>query len=292
MAPPLVVAGVGFVVGKFASDVISSEDDYQIGTKGTGKQWFPKETAFGDATGRGMGIPVAINFKADMYENKQQYREDVIAGELTDITLPLPVQLSDDTSINYTRGQSETTGGIWDMTSGGWRESWRTWFGISTWFSDVLGFSSLSGQRPMDESDNIFKSAEMRKHSYSWILIPKNGDEGKRVDEIVKTFQRMAYPMASGDEIYSRVIHPPIWQISTMDMVDGLDTTWVIDPLPSVLTTVKIKTADGALHQTQGGYPAATALTIEFAELEPAINTGSFLQSRSQLRGGAARGGD
>ena len=288
VAPLLVMAG-GALAAKFASDVLTPDSDRS--DFAAAAQKFPPN-GYGGVTSRGMQIPVSINFCADVYENKQMFRENAIKGNLADITLPLPNNLTDDTQINYARGQAETTGGIWDMTPGGWRETWRSWFGLKTLASDFLGTSSLYAQRPMDESDNIYKGAELRKHSYAWILIPKNETEGAIVDSIVKTFQRMAYPMASNDEIYSRVIHPPIWQIRTFDYINKNNNTWVIDPLPSSLTSVSIQTADGSLHQTQGGYPAATALKVNFAELEPAINTGEFLQSRSQLRGGAARGGE
>ena len=283
-----IIAGV--LAAKFASDVLTPDSNTAERMGAEPMSW--PSSGFGSSTRGGMQIPVHINFVADVYENKQMFRENAIKGNLADITLPLPMDLTDSSAINYATGQSETTGGIWDMTPGGWRETWRSWFGLKTLAADFLGTSSLYGQRPMDERDSIFKGAEFRSHSFAWILVPKNKTMGKKIDEIVKTFQRMAYPMSSADEVYSRVVHPPVWQISTKDYVNGLENTWVIDPLPAVLEKVSIKTADGALHQTQGGYPAATALSVTFKELEPAINTGKFLQSRSQLRGGAGRGGE
>lgn len=280
------------LLGKFIADVLwpDSNTAERMGG-GDNKLAFP-EGGFGASSNRAMQIPVCINFCADVYENKQMFRENAIQGNIADITLPLPMQLSDDSSISYSPGQTETTGGIWDMTPGGWRETWRSWFGLKTLASDFLGTSALYGQRPMDERDNIFKGAEMRTHSFEWIMIPKNRKDGETIDKIVKTFQRSAYPMSSEDEVYSRVIHPPVWQIRTFDLVNGLDNVWIHDPLPAVLSQVRIQTATGALHQTQGGYPAATGLTLVFKELEPAVNTGKYLQSRSQVRGGAARGGD
>jgi len=288
MPNPLIIGlGIG-LAAKFVKDSLTPDSTSEVISRfSAGKLKFPSD-GFGGVTDRGMQIPVSLNFKADTYKNKQMFRDNAIKGTLADITLPLSINLVDDTQISYNRGQSETTGGVWDMTPGGWAETFRSWFGAKTLLSDFIGTSAMYGQRPMDESDNIFKGAEMRKHAYTWILIPKNITEAQDVDKIVKTFQRMAYPMSSNDEVYSRVIHPPIWQISTFDYVNKLNDVWVIDPLPSFLSQVNIKTAQGTLHQTRGGYPAATALSLTFVEVEPAINTGpeGGLQSRSQLRGG------
>ena len=47
------------------------------------------------------------------------------------------------------------------------------------------------------------------------------------------------------------------------------------------------------MYVSKGGYPAATKIELRFIELEPAINNGRYLQSRSQLRAsGGVRGGD
>jgi len=242
-------------------------------------------------------IPYAINFLADEYTNKQSIRENAGKGDFADITLPMPRDINIRNSIVYTSGQSETTGGLFDMTTGGWGEWFKTLGGSISWFKDVTGISAYIGYRPMDERDSIFKGADFRAHNYNWILIPKDAKEGQEVQNIAEAFQTLAYPMKSGRETYSRVIHPPIWHISVFDMTTGKSNAykWSMDPLPSVLKSVDIQTsgaAGGGVYAAQGGFPAATKISVSFQELEPAINTGRYLQSRSQLRGRADRGGD
>ena len=271
-----------------------AEEFHGMGTDfGHGDLTWPSESAYGaDPSNNGLKIPVSMNFLADPYTNKQAIRENAGVGKFADITLPLPLNVGVDNSINFGKGQTETTGGLWDMTPGGWWESLKTGFGAVSWAKDMLGFSALYGQRPMDERDTIFQGAQFRQHSYSWSLIPKNSGQGQKIHDIVMAFQALAFPMASGYEQYSRVVHPPVWHISAFDFTEGEGVRWDMEPLPSVLSNVKVTTAQGSLHRVSGGWPAATGLTLQFTELEPAINTGAFIQSRSQLRGGAVRGGD
>ena len=94
MVAPLIAAGLGI---KFASDALTPDSTSEINSRfSAGKMTFPPG-GFGGTTHRGMLIPVALNFKADTYKNKQMFRDNAIKGELADITLPLAMSLSDNT---------------------------------------------------------------------------------------------------------------------------------------------------------------------------------------------------
>ena len=264
--------------------------------EGWGELTFPEQDQFGGddvTTGK---IPFAIGFLADELRNKQSIRENAGIGSLANITLPMPKEINLNNKISYSTGQSETTGGVYDMTTQGWGEWIWTLGGFVSAGKDVTGVTSFWAQRPMDERDNIYSGAEFRNHSYSWLLIPKNKKQAQTVYNIAQAFQTLAYPMKSDWETYSRVIHPPIWHINVLDMANGRSNAhqWDMDPLPSVLTSVDIQTsgAAGGVYASHGGFPAATKISVNFIELEPAVNTGKYLQSRSQVRGGAARDGD
>ena len=241
---------------------------------------------------------ISLNFKAVPYTNKQAFRNDAPGGDtVCDITLPLPKQLSARSQISYQSGETETTGGLFDPTSGGFWESVGTLGGLTTLFKDVTGISAYVGQRPMDERDSIFKGAELRKHQYTWTLVPKCPGDGSEIAQICKKFQTFAYPGKSDAQTYSRVIHPPVWWISALNLKGGGTFRWDMGPLPSVIETVNVETAqDGVFAFADDGnfdaYPAMTRLTVGFVELEPAINTGDTIQSRSQVRGNSPVGGD
>jgi hypothetical protein len=262
--------------------------------------------------------PYWMNFIAVEYANKQSIRDndsDEI-DKYADISLPMPRNIITKNSIKYTEGQTETTGGITDPTTGGFWESVFTIGGLTTWFKDVTGASSWAGQRPMDERDSIFRGANFRKHSYEWTLINKYPSQGKEIAEIANAFQSLAYPFLADDQYYSRVIHPPVWYIEQFGYTNesggefnnqrvwkkmrrverGLGShqdvdpsVWDMHPLPSVLVSADIQTAGAAadgVYSGHGGYPAATKISLVFQELEPAINDGQRLRSRSQIRGG------
>jgi len=241
--------------------------------------------------------PLAISFTAVPYANKQSIRENAASASsaIIDITLPMPKNINAQNSITYESGQTETTGGLFDMTTGGWGEWFKSGGGLFSAFNDLTGISAFQGKRPMDERDSIFRGADFRSHSYSWVLIPKNHAEAVAVKDIAYGFQTTAYPRKSGMESYSRVIHPPVWHIKGLDG-RGSGTSpsmreWTMEPLPSVLTSVNVQTAGAAgpgIYTISGGYPAATKIDVTFKELEPAINDGTGqLLSRSQLRSGA-----
>ena len=151
----------------------------------------------------------------------------------------------------------------------------------------------MVGQRPIDERDSIFKGAELRHHNYQWTLVPKADGEAKIIADICQAFQTLAYPSSTNAQVYSRVTHPPIWWINAMDLHPDSTSSrafrWDMGPLPSCLKNVSVETAsDGVFthKETDGqGYPAATRLKLGFVELEPAVNAGKHIQSRSMVRG-------
>jgi len=292
-------AGSAVVAAYNQIDAMTGEDPRGAdpGLSDFKKLQFPTDGgAFGADTINGQ-IPYAIRFVAAPYKNKQFLREDAPESGKVDVILPLPRDLSVDNRIKYSSGQTETTGGLFDMTTGGWGQFFETWGGIRTWGRDLFGWSKVLGQRPMDERDQIFAGAEFREHNYSWVLVPRNEADGTMIQTISEAFQVFAYPQKANEEAYSRIIHPSVWFITVMDMSKdkGKIHKWAMNPLPSVLQGAKITTAGaaGGMYASVGGYPAATKIDLRFIELEPAINNGRYLQSRSQLRAsGGTRGGD
>ena len=262
-----------------------------------GAMSYPLEGKFSDIEDTG---GYRINFVASPYTNKQSLRvlsPAAVGLKNADITLPLPKDIKIDNTIQYSRGQADVSGGLLDPTVGGFFDWALEATGISS-AMDVLGISAALGHRPMDERDSIFGGAEMRSHSYSWRLTPKVPGAAEVITRIVNKFQHLAYPARTMGQSYSRVVHPPVWFISVLNMAGGGDGKgsspaggqfmWDMGPLPSVLQNVSIQTqgAAGGAYGTRDGYPASTTLTLTFVELEPAISTGNGLASRSQIRMG------
>lgn len=279
---------------------------------------YPRPNAqYGSSTTR-----FAINFLAVEYSNKQPIRENSPGSfnHYADITLPLPRNIRAGSEITYTRGAADI-GGAFDWTTQGAGEAILDTFGLYSGVKDLTGISAHQGQRPMDQTDSVFQGSEFRQHRYEWTLVPKEEGDGEEIMQIAKAFQTLAYPMRSGDLTFSRVVHPPVWFINVMEIgyvadeetvaelegIAGSGTNLTGDgvfgqgkmsgtsrfrfdmsPLPSVLASVDIQTQGAAQGSwvAKGGFPAATLISVTFKELEPAVNMGNGLGSRSQVRTG------
>jgi len=242
-------------------------------------------------------VPFYIKFTAVAYTNKTFLRNNApTEGDtLADITVPMPKVIESNSVINYS---ADTEDRGFDPTWGGAAESILTGFGLFSGAADRMGVSGILGKRPMDERANIFQGANMREHQYDWLFVPKEKGDGEIIANIAKAFQTMAFPGRSGWETRSKVIHPPVWWITVIDTrKSGTQRfRWDLGPLPSVIKDVKVQTAGAAggiyIHgKHNDSYPAATKISVSFSELEPAINGGQGLVSRSQLIGGD-RGND
>ena len=119
-------------------------------------------------------------------------------------------------------------------------------------------------------------------------MVPKCEKDAKEISEICNAFQTCAYPMLSGYESASRVVHPPVWHVDGMGPsgVSNLDIEkrWTFKILPSVLSDVSINSSPEGNYHFDGGYPAVTNLSVKFQELEPAVSSGNVLKSRSQVK--------
>ena len=231
-------------------------------------------------------VPYTLRFRAGPYSIMSESRDEPPTGEFADITLPLPLNLNRANSIAYGLGETET-GHMFDFTAGGLWESLKTGFGIVSAIKDLTGASKLMGQRPMDMRDSVYEGANFRTHTFSWRIIPKCSSDLEEISKICNAFQTCAYPMLSGYESASRVVHPPVWHIDGMGI--GMDeeemaNRWTFKILPSVLTQVQINTTPEGTYHFDNGYPAVSNLAVSFQELEPAVSHGNELKSRSQIK--------
>ena len=244
-------------------------------------------------------VPLRLRFQAVEYSIFAGTRNNVPSDSEIDITLPFPKNLVRNNAINYGIGETET-GNMFDITTGGIWETIKTGGGLFSALKDMVGTGKVLGQRPMDMRDSIYQGANFRVHGFTWKMIPKTPKCPDKIRRVCKLFQNNAYPRLSAYESASRVVHPYIWHISKMvgarrssgggEAGKDFDfDPWLFGVLPSVLTKVQIDTTpEGSYGYTpedsRDKYPAITTLTLEFQELEPAINDDGELRSRSQTK--------
>ncbi len=233
--------------------------------------------------------PLKLRFQAQPYSIFSETRDEApdTGSSFADIVLPFVKNMARENTIGYGAGETET-GHMFDLTSGGISEFFKTGGGFLTAAKDLFGVSSVMGQRPMDMRDSIYQGVNFRTHSFNWRLIPKCDKDAPEIAEIANAFQTCAYPMMSGFESASRVIHPAVWHINAMGPgATNPNETWLFKVLPSVLTKVTINTTPEGTYghgKNFKYYPAITTLTCDFRELEPAVAAGNTIKSRSQVK--------
>ena len=230
--------------------------------------------------------PYMLRFRAGAYSVFSEKRDNPPSGEYADISMPFNKALMRENSITYNAGETET-GHLFDFTAGGLMESLKTGFGIVSAAKDLFGVSSILGQRPMDMRDSVYQGANFRVHSFEWKMVPKCEEDARVISEICNAFQTCAYPMLSGYESASRVVHPPVWHIDGMGIGISnkeVEERWTFKILPSVLSDVRIDSTPEGTYHFEGKYPAVTNLSVKFQELEPAVSAGNEIKSRSQVK--------
>ena len=262
--------------------------------------------------------PVKMQFLARRYEMKALLRAQHMNPDPNDetnlaaITLPLCVELTNNTSANYNEQIYSTRFGITDPTPAEIAEDVFTGTGVGgkaiglldnfsleeffrtfqrdvyyNFVRDKLGISEFNGEVPMDLRDAIYNSMQFRAHVFSWLFIPKNTAEALRVAKICNMFNTFVHPMRNTTvQMASRAIHPAMWNISVYDEdgTQGNRNRWIPYPQLSVLQQVQIRTrqsetgpwtlATSNPEDGNGHWPAATQLGLTFIELEPNIAVG------------------
>jgi len=256
--------------------------------------------------------PIKMQFLCRRYEMLARLRAANMTPDPTDgdnlavITLPLPIELTNNTFANYQEQIYETRFGILDATPAEIAEDFATGsggagklynllggfnletflgaFGRDVYYNyvrDKFGISDFHGEVPMDLRDAIYSSMQFRTHVFSWLFVPKNTAEAERVARICNMFNTLSHPMRNTTvQLASRAIHPPMWNISVYDEdgTQGQRHRWLPYPQLSVLQQVQIRTRQaetGPWTMTapdgNGHWPVATQLGLTFIELEPNI---------------------
>ena len=271
-------------------------------------------------------LPVMIQFVARPYESKTLFRSG--GGDPKDstnmavITLPLPRDVNNSSNASYKTAQL-SRGGPTDPNPGEIAEDLQTGGGVVGalglaagmgsiydvagylgknlwlgWLKDSLGVGEFFGEYPMDLRDNVFAGMTFRNHQFAWTFVPKTVDECKRVAAIGAAFTTLLHPTRNPNtsavsQFVSRVLHPPMWNISVFDTSEGSKgnrNRWLLYPQLCVLSSCVVRTRQTengpwmvAGEGSNGPWPAATQISCNFLEIEPNINIGSRISNRSNF---------
>tara|TARA_R100000008_G_C3572269_1_gene162956 strand:- start:650 stop:1585 length:936 start_codon:yes stop_codon:yes gene_type:complete len=265
-------------------------------------------------------VPLWLQMTAVPYEQKTQMRDNAAdpgsSNNYATVSLPLPVEITNANSANYASGTVFGRGGLFDVTNAMIAEGRSTSAGVSKIVADYMdtgvegalenvptaliealaksakdAFGFQNREMPMDLRDQVFSGVNFRNFTYSWQLIPKTVDDAFRVATICNAFQTLLYPIRNVENNFgaSRVLHPPMWFISTFDYSGGgPKNRWTMYPQICLLQSVSVQPRTGAgspwvLGSGDGPWPAITNLSVNFVELEPNINVGNRIANRSKV---------
>jgi hypothetical protein len=134
--------------------------------------------------------------------------------------------------------------------------------------------SAVTGQKVNPKTDVLFDTNEYRKHSYTFLMIPRNLSEAKAIDSIVSFFQFYSLPIFRRNQSGqggSFIIGFPYEFVITFRDEQGRELNHVNKVARSVLTTVGVDHAAGGktafIKNGDEFYPVATRLQLDFQEV-------------------------
>jgi len=152
-------------------------------------------------------------------------------------------------------------------------------------------FATSTFRRFSNVTELTMTSEGRKQYFFQYIMVPKNVDEAKAIDNIVGTFYKSSYPtVASG--LPERSYPQNLWSI-TMEGLNGqrIDGDFLGRPLTLVLKTVIVKRNDDVdpiLRFTPSGHSNVTLLGLVFQEFEtgtydPTEPRGGQVLSKSEI---------
>lgn len=209
------------------------------------------------------------------------------------IRLPIPKELTDTVSVNYTTDElgpgigaavDALAGTSLDFSS---REGVFNTFGSlqtqsTTLFAGIgaealrqiaggtqiannfrSGFSALSGLTINSFQTILFKAPNFKKHRFSWRLIPKNEEESRDIETILSLFKYHMLPgiSASGGVFFS---YPEILKIKLFPKDE-----YLYKFKPCVVDSVSVNYApNGPSFYRSSGAPTAVDFSVNLQEIE------------------------
>ena len=174
------------------------------------------------------------------------------------IFLPIPRELSDETSVNYNETNLEGVGDIINANPAGL--AGRAFFNGVGPLAGALGNASLSGlggsvlqkigqgaadvtgvtaenitsalqsstgYAPNPNPAVLFTGPDLREISFSWSFYPKTSDESYKIDKMIKLLKRSALPSHTLSSTTGVLKYPKLCQINFFPWdKDGGSTTW------------------------------------------------------------------
>lgn len=242
-------------------------------------------------------IPFFCVFSCAPYSviNTNRTREGIIANSIANIALPFTSEPKMSLQHKFSEG-TNPVGPVLSMaglrnTSGGEELLLDRIAAPAAAFYET-SFTTDTYKRFSNVTEATMTSEARRNFVFKYLFVPKSDPEAQVVDNIVTLFRNLSYPTVVAN-LPERSLPQNLWTITAVSSAAGseyLNSSWLGDPLPCVLTSMEVDKGDPSdpvLKVLPNTRAATTLMTISFAEFEtgtyaPNFNGGTLL-SKSEV---------
>lgn len=239
-----------------------------------------------------------MRFDFAPYQRTQAFSVDVLAWEQK-IYLPMPENISDAYSMTYdTTDLGPIFGASLTDSAGkfvGFSETGKQLGAIAadkggdvveavTGRGATERFGQESGFIVNPHSSVVFRGIQLKSHTFSWKLAPKNENETQNLKEIIHEFKVNFLPRqySGGWMGYPNLCAPHY-------LVDGNENEFfpIFDPVgtPTAITNFSVSyTPDGGSSFLRNGSPVAVIMNLEIREMEV-----KYVDAEGVVRGGQSQ---
>lgn len=145
-------------------------------------------------------------------------------------------------------------------------------------------FTTDTFRRFSNVTELTMTSEARRNYLFKYTLVPKTSAEAATINSIVSSFRNFSYPSIVPN-LPERTFPQYIWTIDVTaegDTGTPLNSIWLGDPLPCVLSSITVEKGDPndpVLKVMPDGQSLITNLTLSFVEFE----TGTFAPQQNKL---------
>jgi hypothetical protein len=240
--------------------------------------------------------PLWLNFYAADYSliNTQRTRAGVISRAFNHIKLPLPKEPGYVVQHEFGESNSNPVGPILTKAAianagggigGTLRQLERMAAPAMSYYERV--FATTTYRRFSNIAEMSMISEARKQYFFQYVLVPKNAQEAKIIEQIVGSFNKSSYPTQASD-LPERSYPQSLWamKITKGNAPTGfgdegdLTADWLGSPLVCVLNTVMVKrndNSDSVIRLLPNGTSAVTLLGLQFTEFE----TGTYVPGGS-----------
>lgn len=230
------------------------------------KLTFPEKFAQEDGD-NSLGLTNYIHFRSLPLRNGSNASATEDAGDLYDIFLYVPEEMTDTTNLTYKaaeKGMLEsimaklftfgegTDQGIMDQIGQKTKEV----------FTGDIG-KAATGRVVNPMKFNMFEGVDFRKFTYNFVLYPKNDKEASVIQEMAYAFKKASLPGIAPNTAGRVYTFPSEWAIR----YHGPIKRWIDFPMVSVLESVEVNQSVAGSARYIDGAPLATEIKLSFLEI-------------------------